>query len=393
MKVSVVGTGYVGLSLATLISRKYEVVAVDIIQSKVDMINERRSPIADAEIERCFAENQLNLAATTDISKCAGSDYVIVATPTNYDADTQMFDTSSVEAVIGQITSFMPDAAIIIKSTIPIGYTEHLCGEKHLKNLYFSPEFLREGKALYDNLHPSRIIVGVPGGSDPSIGQRFGELLRECSDEPDTEIFVIGATEAESVKLFSNTYLAMRVAYFNELDSFAEQHGLNSKDIIIGVCKDPRIGNHYNNPSFGYGGYCLPKDTKQLLSNYRDVPNSLIGAIVKSNDIRKRFIADEVAKLAGPAPKTVGVYRLAMKSGSDNFRESSIMDVMGDLSDMGYRIIIFEPLLDPKKVSWNTETDLGTFIKSSDIIIANRMSKDLAGCSDKVYCRDLFNRD
>lgn len=394
MKVSVVGTGYVGLSLAVLISCRHEVVAVDIVKEKVDLINSGRSPIADADIQGFLSSGSLRLKATTDIGETSGSRFVIVATPTNYDPDTGKFDTSSVEGAVAEIRGTCPNATIVIKSTVPIGFTEDLCRRTGAKDIIFSPEFLREGKALHDNLHPSRIIVGVPG-PDPELdrsGREFAGLLADCAVDSDVPTGVMGSTEAESVKLFSNTYLAMRVAFFNELDTFAEMHGLSSKAIIKGVCMDPRIGDFYNNPSFGYGGYCLPKDTKQLLSEYRDVPNSLIHAVVESNNVRKSFIAEEIEKRLAKGA-AVGVYRLIMKSGSDNFRESSIFDIIRRLKDGGYRIIIFEPTLKGDYGGLRVEPDLGRFASESDIILANRMDPQIAPYRDKVFCRDIFNRD
>lgn len=393
MKVTVVGTGYVGLSLATLISRKNQVVAVDVIKEKVDMINAGKSPIKDNEIEEYLSTGTLNLNATLDINECVDSDFVIVATPTNYDSETHYFNTSSVESVIKQVNEISPESTIVIKSTIPIGYTKKLCNECEYNNVIFSPEFLREGKALYDNLHPSRIIVGIPDEKLREKAKQFADLLENCSLETTIKKMIIGSTEAESVKLFSNTYLAMRVAYFNELDTYAEQNNLNSKEIIEGVCMDPRIGCHYNNPSFGYGGYCLPKDTKQLLANYENVPNSLITAIVKSNDIRKKYIADEIDHIIGRRKGIVGIYRLIMKSGSDNFRESSIMDIMHDLSDRGLDIVIYEPTVKDKFQNWNVVSSIDEFYKESDIILANRITNELLPYKDKVFCRDLFNRD
>ncbi len=393
MKISVVGTGYVGLSLATLLSSKHEVIAVDIIQSKVDSINNRISPIADKEIEEVFRNEKINLTATTDISLCKDSDYVIIATPTNYDADKHYFDTSSVENVIKQIEIICPNCVIIIKSTVPVGYTSELCKSIGRDNIMFSPEFLREGKALYDNLYPSRIIIGVVGKRFLDKGEQFSKILASCSNKLDVPTLVIGSTEAESVKLFSNAYLAMRVAFFNELDTFALYNDLNSREIIRGVCLDPRIGDYYNNPSFGYGGYCLPKDTKQLLSDYRDVPNTLIHAIVKSNSIRKTIIAQTVyRKILNEEKKVVGIYRIVMKSNSDNYRESSIIDVMEELQSMGAEIIIYEPTIQTFG-KWHIDNDLDDFCSKSSIIIANRISQELSPYSQKVFCRDIFNRD
>lgn len=394
MKVSVVGTGYVGLSLAVLISRKHQVIAVDIVKEKAEMINCGKSPISDKEIEEYLASGDLNLNATTDITECAGSDFVIISTPTNYDPETQYFDTSSVEGVAQQLKEVCPDATIVIKSTVPIGYTEGLYTRLGSK-LLFSPEFLREGRALYDNLHPSRIIVGIPM-KDNNLrknGEEFATLLSECSEEPNVKTMVTGSTEAESVKLFSNTYLAMRVAFFNELDSFAEQNGLSTRDIINGVCMDPRIGDHYNNPSFGYGGYCLPKDTKQLLANYKNVPNNLMGAIVKSNDTRKRFITEQISMMVPPG-STIGVYRLTMKSGSDNFRESSVLDVISSLKKEGYTVLIYEPTFNQPAFDSNEVCkDFETFVKRSDLIIANRIDCQFKHVNKPVFTRDMFMRD
>ena len=396
MKISVVGTGYVGLSLAVLISRKYEVTAIDIIKDKVCLINSGKSPIADKEIEASLSSKKLHLKATTDISECKGSDFIIIATPTNYDTATHKFDTSSVENVIDSIERLTPESTIVVKSTVPIGFSESITKRKQISNLLFSPEFLREGRALYDNLHPSRIIVGIPF-KDQNLQDRaeqFADLLSECSEENDVNTLVMGSTEAESVKLFSNTYLAMRVSFFNELDTYAERNGLSSKQIIDGVCLDPRIGNNYNNPSFGYGGYCLPKDTKQLLSNYATVPNSLIEAIVESNDVRKRFIADTVEQKAGKKEATIGIYRLIMKSGSDNFRESSVFDIMRMIRNDGYNVIVYEPTVkDDAYNDWKIVNDLDTFTTESDIILANRFNQELDPVKDKVFCRDIFNRD
>lgn len=395
MKVSVVGTGYVGLSLAVLMSRKYDVTAIDVIPKKVELINNKKSPIVDREIEHFLSEKKLKLEASLDINKAKESDFVIIATPTNYDPETHYFNTDSVESVAKQLQTICPEATIVIKSTIPIGFTERFCKENDIHNVIFSPEFLREGRALYDNLHPSRIIVGVPSCSNlKDKAKQFAALLAECSEEKNVKTLIMGSTEAESVKLFSNTYLAMRVAYFNELDTFAQSYGLNPEEIISGVCLDPRIGNYYNNPSFGYGGYCLPKDTKQLLANYESVPNSLIEAIVKSNDIRKRFIADTVEKEANKEGAVIGIFRLIMKSGSDNFRESSVFDIMKMLRGDGYEIIVYEPTVKEETFNgWTLDNDLQSFMERCDIIMANRMSSELDPVKDKVFCRDVFNRD
>lgn len=393
MKITIIGTGYVGLSLAVLISRKKRVVAIDIIPEKVKMINDKKSPIVDNEIESYLSEKKLDLYATLDINEAKESDYVIIATPTNYDPETHYFNTESVEDVAKHLQIICPNATIVIKSTIPIGFTERFCKENNIENIIFSPEFLREGKALYDNLHPSRIIVGVPSCfKNKEKAKQFASLLAECAEDSDVKTLIMGSTEAESVKLFSNTYLAMRVAYFNELDTFAESNNLNSEEIISGVCLDPRIGNYYNNPSFGYGGYCLPKDTKQLLANYRDIPHTLVEAIVQSNIDRKEFVTDEIRKRLGPHG-TVGIYRLVMKSGSDNFRESSILDIMKWLRGDGYKVIIYEPTVKDIYMDFEVEADLTKFQNECDVILANRMAKELEPVSGKVYCRDIFNKD
>ena len=396
MKISVVGTGYVGLSLAVLIARKYNVIAIDIVKEKVDLINSRMSPIKDKEITQYLLSNELKLNAYTELSKVTGSDFIIIATPTNYDIITQKFDTSSVDKVVDEIGRLSPKSTIVIKSTVPIGYTKELCKKYSASNIIFSPEFLREGRALYDNLHPSRIIAGIPNDTEElrEKASVFLKILMECSLEKDSsKMTIMGSTEAESVKLFSNTYLAMRVAFFNELDTFSFKNNLNTKQIIEGICLDPRIGNYYNNPSFGYGGYCLPKDTKQLLADYSGVPNSLIESIVKSNEIRKRFVVksieDKISK-----DSTIGIYRLIMKSESDNYRESSIIDIMDYLSMDGYNVVVYEPTLDKKTFNGREViTDFSTFISLSEIIIANRMTKELMPHNNKVFCRDVFNRD
>ena len=341
--------------------------------------------ISDKEIENYLSEGTLKLEASLDINKAKESDFVIIATPTNYDPETHYFNTGSVESVAKQLQTICPDATIVIKSTIPIGFTERFCKENDIHNVIFSPEFLREGRALYDNLHPSRIIVGVPNCSNlKDKAEQFATLLAECSEEEDVKTLIMGSTEAESVKLFSNTYLAMRVAYFNELDTFAQSYGLNPEEIISGVCLDPRIGNYYNNPSFGYGGYCLPKDTKQLLANYRDIPHTLIGAIVQSNLDRKEFVADEIRKRIGPKG-TIGIFRLVMKSGSDNFRESSILDIMKWLRGDGYHVVVYEPTVKESYMEFPVEEDIKKFKDECDIILANRMAKELESISDKVY--------
>lgn len=394
MKFCIIGAGYVGLSLSTLISRRYPVVVVDIDGGKVKMIDERVSPIADREIQDALSSGLLDLHATTDISEAAGSDYVVIATPTNYDPAKDSFDTGSVDSVMSRISEMSPESTIVVKSTVPIGYTEKKRSEGFLRTI-FSPEFLREGRALYDNLHPSRIIVGVPGKDETlrEKAERFADVLEECSDEDRCSKAVMGSSEAESVKLFSNTYLAMRVAFFNELDSFAEVHGLDSKEIIEGVCLDPRIGDWYNNPSFGYGGYCLPKDTKQLLANYKNVPSTLMKAIIESNDARKKFIVDEIDHRIGRRRGIVGIYRLIMKSSSDNFRESSIIDIMKGLYSREVDILIYEPTLEGMWGCFHVQNDLDRFCDVCDIIIANRITDELEPYKDKVFCRDLFNRD
>ena len=388
MKIAVAGTGYVGLSLSVLLSQHNEVVALDIIKEKVDMINNHISPIKDAEIEKFLKEKELNLRATLDYEDAfKDASYIIISTPTNYDDVTNRFDTSSVEDIIEKVLKVNKDATIIIKSTIPVGYTESVRKKYGVDNIIFSPEFLREGKALYDNLYPSRIIVGEK--SERAL--KFAKLLEEGAIKENIDIKFMGNTEAEAVKLFSNTYLALRVAYFNELDTYAESKGLNTKEIIEGVCLDPRIGTHYNNPSFGYGGYCLPKDTKQLLANYKDVPQNMIEAIVKSNDTRKDYIADIVSK---KEPKIVGIYRLTMKADSDNFRSSAIQGVIDRLKDKNITVVIYEPTLSADEFSGcKVIHDFDEFSQVTDVILANRLEHEIENVKSKVYTRDLYSRD
>lgn len=395
--ITTVGVGYVGLSNAVITAQHNKVFAVDIIQEKAALINQKKSPVADREIEEYLAEKRLDLTAVTDAeSAYRRSDFVVICTPTNYDEDENYFDTSSVESVIEQVVRVNPKAVMVVKSTVPVGFTDEMRKKYNTENLLFSPEFLREGKALYDNLYPSRIIVGVPenSGKLSDAARIYAELMRAGALKQDIPVLFLKPAEAEAVKLFSNAYLALRVSFFNELDSYAELNGLNTRDIIEGVCLDPRIGTHYNNPSFGYGGYCLPKDTKQLLANYRDVPQNIIKAIVKANHTRKDLVSKRILEKAGRSDPTVGIYRLIMKSGSDNFRQSAVLGVMNRLKSGGAELIIYEPAIKENEYfGFKVVKDFGEFAKLSDVIAANRMTKQLEPYRIKVYTRDIFSRD
>lgn len=393
MKISVIGAGYVGLSLAVLLSKKHEVVALDVIPEKVDMINRRISPIVDRDIEHYFLKEKLNLTATLNYEDCKCSDYFIIATPTDYDPKSNSFDMTLIEVALDNIEKSCKEATVVIKSTVPIGYSKDVGKRRKNLHIIYSPEFLREGRSLYDNLHPSRIIMGTIE-EDWGAAERFAEIIKDCSLENNIEMLITGYSEAESIKLFSNSYLAMRVSFFNELDSFAEINELNTGDIIQGVSLDPRIGNYYNNPSFGYGGYCLPKDTMQLRSSYGNTPHTLISAIIQSNEDRKRFVADRIATRISENPATIGAFRLNMKSGSDNSRKSSILDVMEILKERGFDVVVYEPTLGHDlSRKYRIIRDIGEFKKLSDIIVANRLTDELEDVSYKVYSRDVYRRD